>query len=432
MIKKIVVTLIALFFIGACEQKSKPSELKVILQSLSEEELSTLDVFFRTLLSKSQGGYVLYGDKPLCLEAFAFREGESIYLADWVHVFSTELKKGALLWQKLGLERYCKNHHLHITDTPTNEWQDLLLINKKAITACIEKNHPLFQYVLGPRVSPKNFLEDLLDSHRTFDSVVHGDRVLIGILLGYGTQNALFCSRDENIQDNLYSEPSYGFQTLEEESAWLKHRSYISIESDNDQSPRLPWFGCYDVQESAQLIAKYQKTQKKIAKVLKSPHFLEDILSHLFEEKISLKTYRSPSMPALPQKQDLTEVVAQGIWHSISEKDPEYIEFFIQGLYDSEKDMPILSEDQFCNLRVRYLTTLKTDPDYKNIRNEIAYSAGLRVWNHFKLGRDFYSLPEVLRALKKLQSQSPNTPLDAQTDKILTNLHWYLYVRKHS
>ncbi len=195
MLKKLVViSALLITLLGGCfssSQKKESQELQNIIQSLSADELAVLEIFFRTLLTESQGGYVLYGNKPSCIEGFANREEGTYFLANWVHVFTTKLKEGALIWEKLGLNKYYKNYLLYVYEKPVDEWRHLVLVNKQSLLLIIEANLPLFQYVLGPKVTPNELLDALSNSKGNFDSVLNYDRALIGILLGYGTQNAL-------------------------------------------------------------------------------------------------------------------------------------------------------------------------------------------------------------------------------------------------
>lgn len=421
MMKKVSVLFTILFFVVGCSMsRNKASELDTVLASLSEEQLSTLETLFRVLVADSQGGYVLYGNKPLCWEAFAYKEEGSIFMSDWIHIFSTKLKRGAHLWRDLELDKFCKNYRLIIAENPANEWQDLLLINKSEALTCIKKDLVLFQYALGPQITAMSLINELQNPQNHFSSLMHKDKTLIGILLGYGTQNAMCCARVESIQENKCSSPSYGFKSTEEEADWFETRFSLSTESSEEKSLLLPWFGCYDLKESKALLNKYKKAQKEIIKVLKSPKFLEKVLSQIFEKEINLKSYNPSIMPPLPEKQELIRAVAIGIWSCIAEKDSEYSAAFILGVQDSEQGKCPLPEEEFCHLRSQYHKDDK-------LRKEMAYHSGLRVWDHFKKGRDLYSLPEVLSYIKKFESDSSYKTLDAPTDRILTNLHYRLY-----
>lgn len=43
-------------------------EWKKVLQALSQEEKACLESYFETMLLNSEGGYVLFGSKPVCEE----------------------------------------------------------------------------------------------------------------------------------------------------------------------------------------------------------------------------------------------------------------------------------------------------------------------------------------------------------------------------
>jgi len=436
MTKKFAIVLaLVIAVLTGCFYEKKPVGWKTTIESLSPQELAILETFFRALLSQSQGGYVLYGNKPICIEAFPHREEGSVFLAKWIHVHSTELKRGALLWKQLKLGRYCKNYVLHVCDNPNNQWQDILLINKKELSTIIQTNLALFQYVLGPHVTPATLSAQILNPTQSFASVLHNDRALIGILLGYGTQNALHCSRAENIDEGEATSPTFGFQTLQEEADWLKSKFVLSTQFSDEKSPLLPWFGCYDPKETRPLIDQYQQAQKQIANVLKSPNFLQEVCSQLFEERIArLSPPVNANKLLLPERKVLVQMVAQSIWHCIAEKDPQYTRSFLNGLQESEHNAPSLSEDAFCKLRTQVTQTKETlgesyaaDHSFLKLRDELAYQAGLRVWNHLKLGKDLYSYSEIIHQLSQCQHNAPALPLDPETDAVLTHLHWLLY-----
>jgi hypothetical protein len=421
---------------GSLSTKKESTELQKAIRSLSANELSTLETFFRTLLGESQGGYVLYGNKPICVEGFPIREEGTVFLEKWIHIFSTKLKKGALLWKKLGLNKYCKDYILFVYEKPVfDKWVDFVLINKQEFYRVVQDNLPLFQYVLGPKVTPSELLIKMADSKETFHSVLRDDRVLIGILLGYGTENSLYGSRSENIQDTS-SAPSFGFTTLNEEISWLKERQSVSISLGEEKIPSLPRFSYYENRETKLLIDGYKRTQKRISELLKSEHFLEDILSKLFKEEITINAKKEDVL-TFSEPNQLTKIVAQSLWNAIphNERNPEYIGSFFSGLNANEKGVLPLLDNEYTSLVIRYYRAVDEctpqDPEFLALRREVAYSAGLKAWNHFKLGRDFYSLSNVMDLLSKAQAGNlVFPPIDSETDQILTCLHSVLYQRE--
>ena len=53
----------------------------------------------------------------------------------------------------------------------------------------VKSNLPLFQYILGPEVTPEKLLTKLTDPNESFHNVLNENKTLIGILLGFGTHN---------------------------------------------------------------------------------------------------------------------------------------------------------------------------------------------------------------------------------------------------
>jgi hypothetical protein len=434
----IVLSLLVFLILGGCSsssQKEQHTQLQLELDSLTRAESGILEAFFRTLFTESQGGYVLYGNKPVCIEAFPVREEGSIFLAKWIHVMSIKLKEGALLWKKLDLNKYSKDFLVFIYEKPVFEkWIDFVIINKREFLQIVEENLPLFQYVLGPKVTPSELLAKLTDPHETFYSVLHDDKVLIGILLGYGTENALFVSRKENIQETV-SIPSFGFTSLHDEDSWLRTGSLLSEDMSEQKSPPMPCFGCYENKKTKALIKEYKKSQKQIAKTLQSDNFLEQVLSRFFDVKIHLNPKAVDTSP-FPEKDVLTKIVAQSIWNCIPEdqRDSEYFVFFCDGLRSSEEGQEPLSDEEYSCLVVRFIETLGnknfSEPEFMALRRKLAYAAGLKVWHHFKNGSDLYSFSEVLKYLSDAEAGMIHFPsIDIATDEILTHLHSVLYIR---
>jgi hypothetical protein len=441
--KRLISSLLVLVILGGgcspCSKNERAKELQYLLDSLTGDELRTLEEFLFTMFSESQGGYVLYGNKPICIEAFPIREEGSIFLAKWMHVLSLKLKKGAILWKKLNLNKYSHSYILFAYEKPVfGKWVDVVLINKKEALKVIEANLPLFQYVLGPKVTPDTLLAKLTDSNETFQSVLRDDQVLIGILLGYGTQNSLLVSREENIRETV-SIPTFGFSSIHEEASWLNQGALISIDLSEEKSPLLPWFGCYDTQETKLLIHGYRQAQKRISKMLQSKRFLETVLGRFFDLRITLNTVSTqPSTATFPKKSALAKIVATSIWNCIdpSLRDPEYIHSFYEGLYAGEEGALPLADEQYDDLAAKFIRKLGentySDPAFSVLRKELGYYAGIKVWNHFKLGNDLYDFSEVMELLPKIESGSPILPIDSSMDEVLTDLHRLLYIREES
>lgn len=364
---------------------SEPAS-KNILNSLSKEEKAILEVFFRTLLKDAPGGgYVIYGEKPVYWESVQPKESEVILeqrsVNDPFYRTSIIMKEGFRVWKKIA--PFSKHFLIQIYDDPVYGWQDMVFINRTTFTRVIDKNLSLFRYTLGPHVTSEGLLDQLEDPKKTFSAIFKTDKVLFGIVLGYGVQNALMQGRLEYINDSLMdpknilplkspqfkaiqsknkkiprfdnglfyrncgSDPSFNFKTLEEERETLEKGGQLSLDAHPADHPLLPWFGYWKNEETSSLLESYIATHSKIKKVLASDHFLEDIFSVLFNEKPGLKDLGSP----LKDENTCTftdnskaTLIGQAIWQSLPVHEEFYVSSFIKGIKSNDI---ALSDEEF-------------------------------------------------------------------------------------
>jgi hypothetical protein len=288
------------------------------LNALSIQERATLESFFRILCSKSQAGYVIWGNKPICEEGIIDEETSPLMLGNPSHRMSIYLKAGWKVWNKLSCSKSTKNLFIVRYDRPSHDWIHFAVINKKAFLEIVSQNLPLFQHALGPDVSPSFLFRKLLDPSLNFiEDTLHNDGVLTGIVLGFGTQNALKGSRSESISQYLMLEasppfkstiargnkyqnlpltinqqqlnflkPSLGYSSLEKELADLDKQHKITVDLYPDATPPLPWFGCWPNPETEKLLSHYRMVQPNICAALKSQNFLKIVLAKFFEEEV--------------------------------------------------------------------------------------------------------------------------------------------------
>jgi len=103
---------------------------------------------------------------------------------------SVYLREGAIVWKALNFKQ--SDIIVHVYDKPDS----LAKV-----------------WVLGPNVTAEGLLEQLTNPRETFYSVLKDDKVLIGILLGFGPQNAIHVSRLENLEEMLYSAETPPFKS---------------------------------------------------------------------------------------------------------------------------------------------------------------------------------------------------------------------------
>ncbi|MFZ4773202.1 MAG: FKBP-type peptidyl-prolyl cis-trans isomerase [Chlamydiia bacterium] len=280
------------------------AETKNFTEKLSSEQRELLDEFFHILIRDSFSGYVLYGDKPICIEGCL--NDEFIEMPSEYDKKLATLTKGINFWENLNLSVQDKNFFFLIR--PFHEYRHLICINKDAFIRAVNQNLSLFRYVLGPNLTAESLLNQLIQTNNNFYDVLRDDNVLLGILLGYGTQNALTVSRKEKIENAFFYDciedfpfisrrdrmakevlpkmqierPSLGFTTLYNETKSLK-TTVVSRKLHPFDSTKIPYFGCEpDSEETKFLLDTYVKNRAIILQALESENFLEKTLEKFF------------------------------------------------------------------------------------------------------------------------------------------------------
>jgi FKBP-type peptidyl-prolyl cis-trans isomerase len=454
------------------------SNYQHILASLSEEDKLYLHEFLWTILTEYECGYVLYGKKPICFMGYASIGNHSVGMMK--HYSSAALQNGIKTWRKLGLKFESAGFMLHESKCSNNiieECNKILLINKKHFIDTVNENLTLFQYILGPKVTAKALLNKLTgpNSNEGMNSVLKNNKVLIGIVLGFGVKNALLVNRQELISAALFKyridldsedvsrfdeilqqdpslEISFDNPSLFNEFKDLDERICLSSKCLEMECPRL-FFGCIpEDKDTIALINHYEDVQLKIIKVLESKNFVTDVLDKFYghetkpltayqttfeKNKTNLSSlftqnkYLFPSAhlnsftPHLPPF-DLVNLVAYSIWNQFCdlttvEERNEY-PAFIEGMRAAEQTEDALFE--------AYLGELNRKPWSSRSPQEQIYSRGYKIWAHYKIGKDLFSLKEVVRALDQNQKNKEALPIYAVSHHLLNKLHQYLY-RKH-
>lgn len=296
-----------------CFSLEATSSWKEALHQLTKEEKSSLEKFFRTMLTSSEGGYVLFGSKPLCGEGILQIHGYLLY-SDTFHQRSVTLFQGWQVWEKYFASIPSKNLLICRVKNPfgPQDWKyGIYWINKKKFLETVKNHLSLFQFVLGPKLDEKNFLSVFINP--SYDSTT--DQTLVGILLGFGCQNSLYGKRHETIFNQIvhnetlplaqkrlrcsflslpalpcYHEkelneekPSFSYSTLEEEWNDLQKKMKNSVNMSQSILPQIPTFGIYDMKEAKPLLHRYEKDREKIVELLKREDFLEQVLKLVFQ-----------------------------------------------------------------------------------------------------------------------------------------------------
>lgn len=344
---------------------------------LSIQESIVLKQFFREMLENSEGGYVLFDAKPVCINCYTVED--DFIQKDSKHLTSVLLREGALvLKNKKFKEQNILIHTYNNNDSFVKNYVHILFINKKLFLDAVQKNLSLFQYVLGPEITPEKLLTKLTDPEETFHGVLKCDKVLIGILLGFGTQNSLYVARVEDLENARFSESpplsrciskfshipleykksvflnclqyngidkkaSFGNSSIEKEIEKSKQKIEVSSEKLGTQNPNFI-FGHLQDDDSKKLIATLENAQEKVQKLLSSEDFFPETLKLAFpEEKISISTDTNAKL-SFNQKEleRLPFLVAANMWNNMADDGEVYVKSFIEGmkLADANKELP--------------------------------------------------------------------------------------------
>ena len=308
--------LLFLFYLVTIHANDKTPKWKQALESLTDTEKIALETYFTIMIENSEGGFVLFGSKPACMEGIMYNQDCILFnIGEKRHEKSVNLWEGSLVWQRyfapLHSPRLIISHKDH-PDHLYSEWRHLIWINPKKLHEVIKKNLPLFQYILGPHVTEKKLVDYLQDNSKN----VINDYTLMGIILGFGTKNSLPFHRLECISLSLNSRecpplktrherlqipdplqeqymgfdlnppfethPSFGFTTLLQEYQTLCDKKLTSRKVKSEQIPLFAIFN-HDDDVTFQILEEYETHASQIQILLESDSFLEAILKEIFE-----------------------------------------------------------------------------------------------------------------------------------------------------
>ncbi|OJV07308.1 MAG: hypothetical protein BGO14_01055 [Chlamydiales bacterium 38-26] len=382
--------------------------------------------------------------KPICINGY--------YCKDYFqneseqHKNSVLLREGMKRWKELNLPPSNPNilvHGYNNEDTFAKNHVHILFINKNLFLKTVQDNLSLFQYVLGPDVTPQGLLAKLTDPQATFHGVLKDDKVLIGILLGFGTQNSIYVSRMENLHDMLLSAedipfrntlskfgnipnefrhllflheanadaqtlaPSFGYSSIQEEQEGLRKKIEISSSKLSRNSPQFIFGRIKDDAASQELVNGLESTQSRIADLLKSKTFLDDVLSIIYPQK-NIVTHPSSQRELKfnpSQLSQLPDLIAANICYVMDAEGIDYQESFINGMKDADTGK---------ESKVGFLDTHK----YEKLKTLA------KIQNHLTLTEEYFSQlskdPKVncvvpFKLYYKIDQEGNGAPLEKQT-----------------
>lgn len=260
--------------------------------AIPKEDRDILNRFFSDLILKSEFGYALFADKPISLTGYFIKVPLLNTLLG--HYYADEFIDLLAVWKKYADHFPVENFVL--IDHPQNSprLREFVLINKTAFIKKFDEHKSDFEAILGRGITAQKLLVKLEQPNANLNTLLKNDEALLGILLGYGRNNAfIFKKRDNILQDqwmekpplNLraLTKPSPGFSSTEEEFNHL--HSVLKSCGDHHYSPlfmgSICFVGDYEDKETQELMKKYTRQRGEISSILSKGNFLEIVLSQL-------------------------------------------------------------------------------------------------------------------------------------------------------
>ncbi len=240
------------------------------------EDRAEIEAFFRLLILKEGGAYVLFGSKPMAFDAYWHRYAGNIAKpCSWYNFCESRiLKNGYQTWKKY--ESLFPSKRFILRCYPFNEERsEICLIDRAKFIKTYEEHADDFQVVLGKKVNPQDLLQHYQMGRQTLFALLQEHEALLGILLGFGAHNAW--DFYEEIQDNsagLLARPLKRVDVYEPAFYGNPFRKLPSYKAY--RFLYLPYFKADEnSEESLRLRAQYEKEGKEIQEIYSHGSFLE-------------------------------------------------------------------------------------------------------------------------------------------------------------
>lgn len=263
--------------------------------AIPKEDREFLNRFFSSLVLRNEFGYALFADKPISLTGYFLK----VPLGNAIlgHYYTDEFIDLLAVWKKYA--SYFPSTNFILIDEPQShpEMREFVLINKAAFIKKFEENISDFEAILGEGVTAQKLLARLEQPNANLKTILQNHEGLLGILLGYGRNNAfIFQQRDNILRDewmekpplNLraLTKPSPGYSSTEEEFKQL--HATLQLCGEHCYSPlimgSIHFAADLSDRETQELMKKYTKQRGEISSVFTNGHLLEIVLAQLIHK----------------------------------------------------------------------------------------------------------------------------------------------------
>ena len=236
------------------------------IEILSSKEKNDLTDFLKFCFHTSAFGYTIFGEKPMSLDAINFEPSltddylEEVYrkLALWCY----KKKDGWNVWKKHfqddSLSGFSFISYPYLKHP---EVIHIAIINHKLFLNVVENNLTEFQKVLNKKINPNEILEGYVKCEKEIFEPIKNHDGLLGILLGYGKENAWKFMRGEELS------PSIDPDVKNWDISRVKPPLFMVVKGSK---------------ETEQIMRSFDKQREKLNEVYRKDNFLEIVLLKLF------------------------------------------------------------------------------------------------------------------------------------------------------
>lgn len=263
---------VIIFFVNFINVVLLPSaysvEKEIILkkiEKLSFEEKNDLTNLFRFCFHSSAFGYTIFGEKPMSFDAIDLLRPpfENIDSTDkWV-LWEYKKTEGWDVWKKhfqdIPLEGFSFISYPVFNQT---EFFHVAIINHKLFLKMVEKHLSDFQKVLNRKMQPIEILKEYIKCEGIFEIIRNHDG-LLGILLGYGKENAWKYMQGEK----LFFSVDIEFAKQCDNMAYVLPPLFMVVKGS---------------EETEQIMSSSDKQRAKIDQLYQKENFLEIVMLKLF------------------------------------------------------------------------------------------------------------------------------------------------------
>lgn len=215
MARFLLIILLISCYLCSDEPNYHKSQAITCFNSISSEEQKNIKTLFEILFFKQSFAYSLFGDKPMTLSTNSLEEYSSDGLVKLINIdgyceviltppysnTASLLKEDLSVWKKheskFGIENY-----LFIT-TKIADQIYIAFINKRAFKETVNDHIKLFRRMIHPTLSWESLLEEIQNENKDLLDTLHRNKILLGILLGFGKHNASLFQRREELLNAL-------------------------------------------------------------------------------------------------------------------------------------------------------------------------------------------------------------------------------------